>query len=612
VAVYAVETITILFAALLAFLLRFDFSIPEPYLRVFVLASAVWVPLKLLSFKLLELDRRWARYVSLPDLIRLALSNTLGSLASLVLLRVLGIGVPKSVYAIDLLLAVTLTASVRIAIRMGGEAYRNKARSGSRMPTLIYGAGNAGIALMRDLRRDPGATYEIRGFIDDHPGKAGLVLDDVRVLGRGVNLAAVAEKHGARLVLIAIPSATGAQMTKMIGYCAQAEVPYKTVPSLSELVGDYGGLARSIRDVAVEDLLGRMPVSLEQERIKAKLEGRTILVTGAAGSIGSEICRQIARFRPAYIIGFDIAESPIFHLQREIARTFPEVVFHAEIGSIQNAARLTELMEQYRPSVVFHAAAYKHVPLMERHLFEAIENNVFGTLNVVEAARAHGVSEFVMISSDKAVRPANVMGATKRVAELVVRAFQPAGGRYVSVRFGNVLESNGSVVPIFKEQIARGGPVTVTHPEMRRYFMTIPEACQLVLQASTMGNGGEVFVLDMGEPVRIVDLAHNLILLSGLRPDVDIKIEFSGVRAGEKLYEELSGAEEGLLQTHHEKISVFAGETRPRHEIEAHLKEFRRHCVNRDPARLMGELRSLVTEYTPGSDSLSPETVSRN
>ncbi|MDQ1471818.1 MAG: hypothetical protein QOJ99_3298, partial [Bryobacterales bacterium] len=405
--VYVTETITILLAALLAFQLRFDFNIPGPYFRVFVLASAVWVPLKLISFKFLELDRRWARYVSLADLIRLAFSNMLGSLASLVLLVVLHIGVPKSVYVIDLLLAVTLTASVRIAVRVGGEAYRSKAHAGTRKPTLIYGAGNAGLSLMRDLRRDPGAGYDIRGFIDDHPHKAGLVLDAARVLGRGSNLEAIVEKHGAELVLIAIPSASGVQMKKMIGYCAEAGVPYKTVPSLSELVGDDSDLARSIRDVAVEDLLGRVPVSLEQDRIKGKLEGRTILVTGAAGSIGSEICRQIARFKPESIIGFDIAESPVFHLQREIARSFPEILFHAEIGSIQNSARLDELMVQYRPSVVFHAAAYKHVPLMERHIFEAIENNVFGTLNVVEAARAHGVSEFVMISSDKAVRPAN-------------------------------------------------------------------------------------------------------------------------------------------------------------------------------------------------------------
>jgi FlaA1/EpsC-like NDP-sugar epimerase len=601
IGVYGIETATILCAALLAFLLRFDFNIPGPYVRILLLTSAVWVPVKLMSFKILELDKRWARYVSLSDLVRLAFSNALASAFSLIVLLTLRSGVPKSVYAIDLLLSVTLTTGVRVAVRLAGEALRTRATGGVRKPTLIYGAGTAGAALLRDLRRNPTGAYEICGFIDDHPHKAGLVLDGVKVLSGGDRLGSIVEKSGAQLVLIAIPSASGPQMKSILEYCTAAAIPYKTIPSLAEIAND-DDLARGIRDVAVEDLLGRVPVSLDQARISAKLLGKTILVTGAAGSIGSEICRQIARFAPGAIIGFDIAESPVFHLQRELTRSFPDIPFHAEIGSIQNAVRLNELMEQYRPSVVFHAAAYKHVPLMERHLFEAIENNVFGTLNVVQAAREHGVSEFVMISSDKAVRPANIMGATKRVAELVVRAMQPDHGNYVSVRFGNVLGSNGSVVPIFKEQIARGGPVTVTHPEMRRFFMTIPEACQLVLQASTMGKGGEVFVLDMGEPVRIVDLAHNLILLSGLRPGVDIRIEFSGVRPGEKLYEELNGAEEGLLQTPHEKISVFAGATKPRHELEAHLREFRRHCGNRDAMRLMNELKGLVTEYAPSAE----------
>ena len=289
-------------------------------------------------------------------------------------------------------------------------------------------------------------------------------------------------------------------------------------------------------------------------------------------------------------------------MEQELARTFPDVKFSAEIGSVQNAARLRETFAQCKPAVVYHAAAYKHVPLMESHTFEAVENNIFGTLNVVQAAREFGVSEFVMISSDKAVRPANMMGVTKRVAELLVRSLQPADGRYVSVRFGNVLGSNGSVVPIFREQIARGGPVTVTHPEMSRYFMTIPEACQLVLQASTMGRGGEIFVLDMGEPVKIVDLARNLILLSGLRPDHDIKIEFSGTRPGEKLTEELSVLEEGLLDTHHEKIHVFSGITPPWEPIEASLQMLERSCGDRDLQGLIAGIQSIVPEYVPSKE----------
>jgi FlaA1/EpsC-like NDP-sugar epimerase len=409
------------------------------------------------------------------------------------------------------------------------------------------------------------------------------------------------KKYAAEMALIAIPSASGDQMKQILERCTAAGVRSKTIPGLADLI-DERGLARQIRDVAVEDLLGRTPVHLDQERISAKLRGRVILVTGAAGSIGSEICRQIARFRPEAIVGFEIAESALFGLEMELARNFPDVPFHAEIGSIQNSMRLAEVFERHRPSAVFHAAAYKHVPLMESHLFEAVENNVFGTLNLVEQARAHQVAEFVMISSDKAVRPANVMGATKRLAEILVRALRPSEGRYVSVRFGNVLGSSGSVVPIFKEQIARGGPVTITHPDMRRFFMTIPEACQLVLQASTMGRGGEIFVLDMGEPVKIVDLARNLILLSGLRPERDIAITFTGARPGEKLFEELNEESEGLLETHHEKIRIFEGETQPVAEVERGLGRIRTGCRERDGHEVLRLMTAIVPEYVPGED----------
>jgi FlaA1/EpsC-like NDP-sugar epimerase len=599
--VYAIESVVITCAAAFAFLLRFDFGIPAVYRHVLVSSLLVWVPIKLASFCFLGLDRRWARYVSLSDLVRLAISNLVGTCVSLPLLLVLRVGVPRTVYAIDLLLALLLTAAMRVSIRLASELIHPRQPEQQRTRTILYGAGNAGTALLRDLRGHTAHKYEVCGFVDDNPRKLGLVLHGVRVFGRGDALAAIAKKQRADLVLIAIPSASGSQMKEILEKCTAAAIPYKTVPGLAELV-EENGLARQIRDVAVEDLLGRIPVLLEQDRISAKLHGRVILVTGAAGSIGSEICRQIARFRPAAIIGFDIAESPLFNVQQELARNFPGVCFHAEIGSIQNRARLREVFEQYPPSVVYHAAAYKHVPLMESHVFEAIENNVFGTLNVVEVARTHGVTDFVMISSDKAVRPANVMGATKRIAELLVRSLRPADGAYVSVRFGNVLGSNGSVVPIFKEQIARGGPVTVTDPEMRRYFMTIPEACQLVLQASTMGNGGEIFVLDMGEPVRIVDLARNLILLSGLRPELDIRIEFTGARPGEKLYEELSADEEGLLATHHHKIRVFAGSTRPVAEIDELLSNLRAFCAGRDLYQMVYAMERIVPEYKPSSE----------
>ena len=601
--VFGIEIAVILCSAVLAFLLRFDFRIPDFYIHVLIVASLVWTPVKLTSFKLLGLDRRWARYVSLPDLVRLAFSNLIASILSLVILLAIRGMVPRSIYVIDLLLCVMLTAGLRVGVRVASEANRLHHPAPNRKRIIVYGAGNAGASLLRDLHQYPALKYDVRGFIDDNPQKLGLVLQGVKVLGNGYDLDAVARKYRAEFVLIAIPSATGPQMKEILERCTRAGIPYKTIPSLAEII-DEGGLARQIRDVAVEDLLGRTPVNLEHDRISAKLQNQTILVTGAAGSIGSEICRQIARFRPAAIIGYEIAESPLFHLGLEIARDFPGTVFHPEIGSIQNPPRLKEVFELHRPSVVYHAAAYKHVPLMESHIFEAVENNVFGTLNVVDAARIHGVAEFVMISSDKAVRPVSVMGATKRLAELLVRSLQPDGGRYVSVRFGNVLNSNGSVVPIFKEQIARGGPVTVTHPDMRRYFMTIPEACQLVLQASTMGKGPEILVLNMGEPVNIADLARNLILLSGLRPDHDIQITFTGPRPGEKLFEELNEEAEGLLPTHHEKIRVFAGADMPRADIERCLSRLQSCCRERDSDGLISVLRQAVPEYKPSAELL--------
>ncbi len=600
--VFGIEIATILSSAILAFLLRFDFRIPAYEIHILGIAAAVWVPVKLTSFKLLGLDRRWARYISLADLVRLALSNLIGSSVALVALLAIARGeVPRSVYAIDFLLCVTLTAGLRICVRVASETNRPVRPAPYQKRTIVYGAGNAGASLLRDLRQDAALPYDVCGFVDDNPRKLGLVLQGVAVLGSGHDLAVISKKHRAEFVLIATPAATGSQMKEILERCTSAGIPYKTIPSLAEII-DEGGLARQIRDVAVEDLLGRTPVNLQHDRISARLRDQTILVTGAAGSIGSEICRQVARFLPAAIIGYEIAESPLFYLGLEIARDYPGTVFHSEIGSIQNPSRLKEVFERHRPAVVYHAAAYKHVPLMESHVVEAVENNVFGTMNVVEAARKLGVAEFVLISSDKAVRPASVMGATKRLAELLVRSLQPDGGRYVSVRFGNVLGSNGSVVPIFKEQIARGGPVTVTHPEMRRYFMTIPEACQLVLQASTMGNGSEIFVLNMGEPVKIADLARNLILLSGLRPEHDIRITFTGTRPGEKLFEELNEEGEDLLATHHEKIRVFAGDGLPRSEIERFLSRLQVCCREKNCDELISVMRQLVPEYRPSAE----------
>ena len=355
-----------------------------------------------------------------------------------------------------------------------------------------------------------------------------------------------------------------------------------------------------------QDLLGRAPAVVDDTRISAKLTGRTVLVTGAAGSIGSELCRQIARFHPRAIVGFEIAESPLFQLDREMRDSFPDVEFNPEIGSVQNRQRVDEVVSQHRPSLVYHGAAYKHVPMMETHPFEAVENNVFGTWNVAMAAERYGVEDFVLISSDKAVRPANIMGATKRVAELLLRGLQNGGTNFASVRFGNVLGSSGSVIPIFEEQIAAGGPLTVTHPEMRRYFTTVSDACRLILRASVMINGGEVFVLDMGEPLKIVDLARKLIHISNLRPE-EIRIEYTGLRPGEKLSEELNFLGEDTIPTDHAKIRIAAGEGLPAANIRPYVKELREVCAARDLPNLIRILKELIPEYTPSHHLLSAE-----
>jgi FlaA1/EpsC-like NDP-sugar epimerase len=349
----------------------------------------------------------------------------------------------------------------------------------------------------------------------------------------------------------------------------------------------------------LKSLVGREPARLDQTLIRATIEGRVVLVTGAAGSIGAELCRQIARFGPAAIVGFEVAESPLFEIDREMRQRYPEVPFFAEIGNVQNRARLNGVFLKHRPALVYHAAAYKHVPLMEENPFEAIENNVFGTLNVARTASEHEVASFILISSDKAVRPTSVMGATKRVSELLLQNLQNGGMQFIAVRFGNVLDSNGSVIRIFKKQIAAGGPVTVTHPEMRRYFMTIPEACQLVLQASAAGEGGQICVLDMGQPIKIVDLARNLIQLAGLKPDEDIKIEFTGVRPGEKLFEELTSMLDDTVPTDHEQVRIFVGNLKPQFDIDAWLRSLQEICTARDTARLVAALKEMVIDYTP-------------
>lgn len=591
-------------SAMLAFLLRFDFSLPSIYVRHLQYAVCILVLTKIVVFRLAKLDRGVWEYVSVADITRVTIGNLEGSIAGFFLLVWLApAGFPRSVYVLDFMACLLGTTGMRGVARLARNRVLTAQNHRPEKRTLIYGAGDAGITLLREIRNNARLTYDICGFVDDNRGKQGLRISGISVLGGGSDIKALVRDRDIEDILIAIPSATGAEMSRILALCHEAKVECKTVPGLAEVI-EGTALVGQMRDVAVEDVLGRTPVHLEEETIRAEIAGKVVLVTGAAGSIGSELCRQIAHYRPAAIVGFEIAESPLFEIDREMRQRFSTVPFYPEIGNIQSRARLDEVFRHYSPQVVYHAAAYKHVPLMETHVFEAIENNVFGTYNVALAAAQNGVEEFVMISSDKAVRPTNVMGATKRLAELILLSLQNGGTQYIAVRFGNVLGSNGSVIPIFKKQIATGGPVTVTHPEMRRFFMTIPEACQLVLQASAIGNGGQICVLDMGQPVKIVDLARNLILLSGLRPDEDIKIQFSGMRPGEKLYEELSSLLEDTVPTEHEKIRIFVGNGIPESDMQSWLDSLYEICDARDTGRLVVALKEIVMDYSPSIDLL--------
>jgi len=601
-------------SAFVAFELRFDGKLPDQYFHPMETALCIWAVAKSITFLMVAV--RWGhwRFTSTHEIVRIVLANSLGSiLGGSVLFLLFGLGsIPRSVYILDWLVSCLLTLGARLVVRLAVTARRSDRAGAKKTRTLVYGAGAAGLALVRELLNNESLMSNVIGLIDDDPQKADLVFLGKRVLGPGETLAASVQKLRIEKVLIAIPSATGAQMVRILKLATEAKVEYKMVPGLGDLLQD-ADLGKQLREVAVEDLLGRKPVQLDLDVIRERIQGKVVIVTGAAGSIGSEICRQIAKFSPLALIGFDEAETPLFHLDREMAKKFPSMTFHAEIGDITRPDTLRRVMKQYHPTILYHAAAYKHVPLMESHAFAAVETNIFGTWNAARAAAEHGVEDFVMISTDKAVRPTSMMGATKRAAELLIRSLQTVKDtKFVAVRFGNVLGSNGSVVPIFKEQISAGGPVTVTHPEMRRYFMTIPEAAQLVLQAFCIGRGGEIFVLEMGEPVRIVDLARNLILLSGLQPERDIEIRFTGLRPGEKIFEELNLEDERLMQTSHPKIRSYLSQENPDvRQIETFLHRLQQIVERQDVASLLLLLKELIPDYNPGAELLKVALSSR-
>ena len=559
-----IDALAVVAGTLFAFLLRLE-RLPEA--QPFLIALGVSLALKAVAYFSFDLHRRSWSNVSFRDLGALALVGGFVGVVGSALLFIGGpaAGIPRSIAALDGTVTFLLMAGVRAAARYRHEQHQATVVGPDfRKRVLVVGAGEAGALVARELLRHPETGMKPVAFLDDDPSKVGHRVASVPVLGRVADAARVIREQEVDEVLIAIPSHGGNEVRNVIEQVRKARpnLTYKIVPGMYEVLSGKVDLRR-IREVDIEDLLGRAPVRLDVDSILGYLRGKRVMITGAGGSIGSELVRQICRFEPAELILFGHGENSIYTLERELDRDWPEIRYHGVIGAIQNGARLDYVFNRYRPEVVFHAAAHKHVPLMEENPEEAIFNNVIGSRNLVQMALKYGVSHFVNISTDKAVNPTSVMGATKRLVEYLVQdAARRAGPnqRFVSVRFGNVLGSRGSVIPIFKAQIAAGGPVTVTHPDMVRYFMTIPEAAQLVLQASGHGQNGEIYILDMGEPVKIVDLARDLIRLSGLRPDVDIPIRFTGMRPGERLVEELMTEKEEGSRTRHEKIFVARAE----------------------------------------------------
>lgn len=471
---------------------------------------------------------------------------------------------------------------------------------------LIVGAGAAGAMLIKDLPINENLNFKIVGLVDDNPGKKGSVICGYSVLGNRNSIPSLCKKYEIDQIFIAIPSASSADKNEIIEICSKTRAKIKIVPAIDQAISAPGTKKSMYREVRIEDLLDRTPIVLDNKEISDYIEDKVVMVTGGGGSIGSELCRQIMKYRPKTLVVVDIYENNAYDLQMELNRHYPDNPPQVLIASIRDRARLEDIFKEYKPYIVFHAAAHKHVPLMEVSPCEAIKNNVFGTFNVAMCADKYGTKRFVMISTDKAVNPTNIMGATKRMCEMIVQSMQKISDtEFVAVRFGNVLGSNGSVIPLFKKQIEEGGPLTVTHKDITRFFMTIPEAAQLVLQAASYAKGGEIFVLDMGKPVRIYDLAKNMIRLSGYTPGVDIKIEVTGLRPGEKLYEELLMSEEGLAKTRHEKIFIGAPSDITMEELKPSLDLLQEAAESNDIAKIKDIVEKVVPTYIKNPDVIN-------
>jgi len=598
-----------------ALFFRFN-NVPFIYLHSWLILAPGATVLALLSYRFFGLYRRLWQYASIGELYAILGGVTVGNLLAVVLSYIFIYPpiliplFPRSVFIVAWLLNFIFVGASRFYLRSASHlrgatpSVRGKKRFEGDVEVqrrvLIVGAGDAGAVVVRELRRHPSLGVKPVGFIDDDLNKKGLYLFDVPVLGARDDIPRIVDEANIDEVIIAMPSAPGSVIREIVGICNNTGVSLKTLPGVYELI-DGKVRVDQIRDVQVEDLLGREPVQLDLNEMEGFIESKAILVTGAGGSIGSELCRQIARFTPSKLILLDKSENNLFEIEQELRDRHADLDIPIELADVRDQGVVDRIFEKYRPQIIFHAAAYKHVPMMERFPQHAVSNNILGTYNVAAAAQAYGSEVFVLVSTDKAVHPSSMMGASKRAAELIVqyldqqgrRGHKPAATNYAAVRFGNVLGSSGSVLPTFKRQIAMGGPITVTHPEMIRYFMTIPEAVQLILQAGALARGGEIFVLDMGEPVKIVDLARDLIRLSGLVPDEDIEIKFIGIRPGEKLREELFTIQEQRMATKNSRIFVTRDEEGDYQEAARMVAELRNGFRQLQPEQAIGLLSSL-------------------
>lgn len=600
IASIAIDAIIVALSYVVSYLLRFEGTIPPEFRIGLWRTLPLVICVKLLFFYYFGLYRAMWRYTGIDDAINIVKGAT--AAGATIILIVLFLyrfeGFPRSAYIIDWGLTILLVGGVRVATRIymnysGGASTKSlTAASPKRKRLLIIGAGAAGEKVVRELRENRNVRLQPMGFLDDAPEKSRRTIHGIKVLGRIDEIGKFSDLFDE--ILIAVPSAKSADMRRIVEFCEQTGKVFRTLPSIGELIDGHVSV-NAIREVSLADILGRDEISLDQERIALFLQDKRVLVTGAGGSIGSELVRQICRFKPGALGLLDFSEFNLYRIDLETRRREPDLAVSTFLTDVRDREVLDRAFAGFRPDIVFHAAAYKHVPLQEAHPREAVIANVMGTLNVARAAVSCQTSAFILVSTDKAVRPTNIMGATKRLAEKIVLGLNGnPTTRFMAVRFGNVIGSSGSVIPLFQEQIARGGPVTVTHPEVVRYFMSIPEAAQLILQAGSMGEGGEIFILDMGEPVKIIDIARDLIRLHGLQPDVDIPIVFIGLRPGEKLYEELITDGEGITQTGHKKVFVLRGTPPDPTFIDQAISRLLAATQTFDDELIVSTLRSLI------------------